>query len=85
MTDLLETLYTFTMEHRIDRYLDEDPAYKENIKYSEERLVWLNSRLSEEEKEVLDDYATLQSLAQAAVQDCLFRAALVLGFELHHA
>lgn len=85
MTDLLETLYVFAMEHRVDRYLNEDPGYRENIKYSEERLVWLNSRLNEEERTVLDDYATMQNLAQAAVQECLFRAALVLGFELHHA
>lgn len=85
MTDLLEALYVFTMERRIGRYLKEDPDYRENIKYSEERLVWLNSHLNDEEKEVLEDYATMQNLAQAAVQECLFRAALVLGFELNHS
>lgn len=85
MTDLMEVLYTFTMEHRIDRYLDEDPEYKESMKYSEERLAWLNNRLNDEERAMLDDYASMQNSAQNAVYECLFRAALVLGFELHHA
>lgn len=85
MSDLLYTLYAYTIEHRIDRYLNEEQEYRDSVKYSAQRLDWLNSRLSEEEKTALEDYADMLNTAQAILQECLFRAALGLGFELNRA
>lgn len=84
MNDLLEILYRFTLEHRIDPYLDADPDYVENTEYGKEKLDWLKKSLSDEAKIALNDYTTMHSIANSAFSECLFRAALVLGFELHH-
>lgn len=84
MTDLLDALYRFTLEHRIDSYLDADPEYWENTEYSEKNLVWLKEHLADDAKAVLENYTTMRDIANSAFAECLFRAAIVVGFELHH-
>lgn len=84
MDGLLGVLYRFTLEHRIDPYLDADPEYWENTECSEKKLTWLNEHLTSETKGSLEDYTTMRDIANSAFSECLFRAALILGFELHH-
>lgn len=84
MTELLSTLYHFSLDHRIDPYLDADPEYWDNIECSEKKLAWLREHLAGDARAALEDYTTMRHIANSAFSECLFRAALVVGFELHH-
>ena len=81
MPDLMECLYHFAMEHRVDRYLNE-PEYSLNAGYGEERLQWLRRHLDGEALEQLEDFCRMQELERAEWEAALFRAGFAMGAEL---
>ena len=79
MSDLLETLYRFVLDHR---YTVLDPEYDDFCRCAREREARLRTSLTEEQRRLLDGMLWDSACKTDVEREAVFRCGLALGLEL---
>ena len=82
MTPLMETLYRYLIETRLDGYLLQYPEYPDYLRCAGEQEGLLRARLEPGEARLLDNMLGELRLSHATEQEAVFQAALALSREL---
>ena len=79
MSDLLETLYRFVLDHR---YTVLDPEYPDFCRCAQAREDQLRASLTEEQCRLLDGMLWDNACKSDVEREAVFRCGLALGMEL---
>ena len=82
MTPLMETLYRYLVETKLDAFLLQYPEYPDYLRCTGEKEGQLRARLEPGEARLLDDLLGELRLGHATEQEAVFQAALALSREL---
>ena len=82
MTPLMETLYRYLVETKLDAFLLQYPEYPDYLRCAGEKEGQLRARLEPGEARLLDDLLGELRLSHAKEQEAVFQAALALSREL---
>lgn len=82
MTPLMETLYRYLVETRLDAFLLQYPEYPDYLRCAGEKEGQLRARLEPGEARLLDDLLGELRLGHATEREAVFQAALALSREL---
>lgn len=82
MTDLLQALYTYAHENRMAYPSEDRMQMMESNRVSARTKQLLMEHLSEEDRELLENYIGEEELMQLLDLEAVFRAGLSIGLEL---
>ena len=82
MTPLMETLYRYLIETKLDAFLLQYPEYPDYLRCAGEKEGQLRARLEPGEARLLDDLLGELRLGHATEREAVFHAALALSREL---
>ena len=80
--DLLECLYQYAVDNRINSYLVNEKEYMEEVEYRDINLKWLRAHLDGDALNHLDSYQGSVDGQIFYEYRTLFQAGLALGLEL---
>ena len=82
MTPLMETLYRYLVETKLDAFLLQYPEYPDYLRCTGEKEGQLRARLEPGEARLLDDLLGELRLGHATEREAVFQASLALSREL---
>ena len=82
MTPLMETLYRYLVETKLDAFLLQYPEYPDYLRCAGEKEGQLRARLEPGEARLLDDLLGELRLGHATERVAVFQASLALSQEL---
>ena len=82
MTTLLQALYTYTYENRMQYAQEDKLRYNESSRIAEQAKKELREMLSEEGQKRLEEYVEEEGTKQSLELKTMFRAGLSIGLEL---
>ena len=82
MTPLMETLYRYLVETKLDAFLLQYPEYPDYLRCAGEKEGQLRARLEPGEARLLDDLLGELRLGHATEREAVFQASLALSQEL---
>lgn len=79
MDDYLDWLFSYLLETRLDRCLQESGIYLQAAEALQEKAEALEARLDGEQKALLDDFCSAESHLLLLEEQTVFREAVALG------
>lgn len=83
MSNLMQVLFQYLEQHRIQKYLASDPEYQEYADRSEKCLDELSALLDNAGGKLLNQYCDAACIEREAIDKAIFLATLELCRELH--